>query len=351
MSSPRALIHIDQWPEPVPAGRGTILDAALKAGVPFPHACRAGECGQCKCRLVRGEIEHDACSPEALTSEERSGGLMLACRARARGDVEVTWLAPTAPSRPPQRRHHAEVLDLSPATHDIVKLRLRLEGTPMAFQPGQFAYLSFGGLPSRAYSMANRSGASELEFHIRKVAGGQVSNHVATTVRAGDQVVVDGPCGQAHLQPDATGPAILVAGGSGLAPNISILRTLLAGDSARPIHLYHGVRDERDLYETEWLQALANERRIVYRPVLSQPAAATPHATGLVHSALERDFRSFADSCVHVCGPPPMVDAVQRLARTRGACASRIHADAFHAAPAAPRGILARLRQLLPHRA
>lgn len=346
-----AEIRIAQWPEAVAAGRGSILEAALKAGVPFPHACRAGECGQCKCRLVHGMLEHDPCAPEALSDEERAQGLLLACRARPRGDVEVAWLAAASAPALPLRKYRGEVAALERLTHDIVRLRVRTAGTPMHYYPGQFARLSFAGLPARAYSMAGAPGTAELEFHVREVPGGQVSGHVARRLAVGDPLRLEGPFGQAHLQPVSTGKIVLAAGGSGLAPVLSILRGLLAREAAGEIHLYHGVRDRCDLYEREWLEELAAAGRIAYRPVLSQPAAPSELATGFVHQAVAQDFADLAGAEIYVCGPPPMVEAVRRLARERGAAEERVHADAFHAAPAAAPGVLGRLVEMFRRRA
>lgn len=348
-----AEIRVSQWPEALPAGRGSILDAALKAGVPFPHACRAGECGQCKCRLVHGMIEHDPHAPEALSEDERAKGLILACRARPTGDVEVAWLAAARTTALPVRRCRGKVVALDSATHDITRLRVRLDGDPLIFHPGQFARLSFAGLPARAYSMAGLSAAPELEFHIRQVPGGQVSGHVASHLKVGDLLRFEGPFGHAHLQPGQPESTVLLAGGSGLAPILSILRALLsdAPEARTGIHLYHGVRDEQDLYETEWLNALHAAGRISYRPVLSQPTTQTSLATGFVHQVLGREFSSLAGAEIYVCGPPPMVEAVQRLARERGCGDDRIHADAFHAAPPESRSVFSRFANLLRRRA
>ena len=91
------MIHIADWREPVEsARRQTILDAALGAGVPFPHVCGVGECGSCKCELLDGQVASDECSPDALNDDERARGLILACRSRPLGDVRLRWLSTTA---------------------------------------------------------------------------------------------------------------------------------------------------------------------------------------------------------------------------------------------------------------
>ena len=67
-----ALIHMTQWPQPIEAGRLRILEAALDAGVPYPHGCGTGECGSCKSQLLGGDVTLDRYSPDALSDEERA---------------------------------------------------------------------------------------------------------------------------------------------------------------------------------------------------------------------------------------------------------------------------------------
>jgi len=67
----------------------TILEAALAAGLPFPHGCRSGNCGACKSALLSGEIEMSPYSEYALTRHEHGQGFILACRAVPWSDVEL----------------------------------------------------------------------------------------------------------------------------------------------------------------------------------------------------------------------------------------------------------------------
>jgi naphthalene 1,2-dioxygenase ferredoxin reductase component len=347
-----AEIRFSQWHQPVPAGRGSIADAALKAGVPLPHACLAGECGRCKCKLDHGMIEHDPHAPEALSNHERAAGLVLACRARARSDVTLTWLGAAAPVVHPPRRVKGRVTVVEALTHDITRLSIR-PASPLAFSAGQFARLGFPGLPPRAYSMANAPGADELEFHVRHVPGGRVSGFVAERLRPGQAVAIEGPLGEAHLREQGRETTVLVGGGSGLAPALSILRALLARPARGPVHLYHGVRDEADLYELDWLLEVARAGCIAYHPVLSQPSTPTGRRTGFAHQAVGQDFASLAEAEIYICGPPPMVEAMGRLALERGAAEAAIHADPFHAAPpeSGSRGLVGRLLGLVGRRA
>ncbi|MGY4827400.1 2Fe-2S iron-sulfur cluster-binding protein [Sphaerotilaceae bacterium SBD11-9] len=341
-------LSIRQWAAPVELrGRQTLLEAALAAGVPFPHNCMSGECGACKCRVLDGEVEHGPHLPEALSAEERAQGLVLACRSRARGPVAVEWLLPerVRSALPVPRHVKVQVAEKTRAAHDVIRLLVVMKGKALHFLPGQYARLRVGRLPARSYSMANLPGEDGLEFHIRMVPQGLVSGHIAQRIEVGDTLRLEGPFGSATWQGVQPGPLLLVAGGTGLAPISSILRAAL-DDEHPDIHLYHGVRDERDLYDSEVLTALHAAQRLRYTPVLSAPGVATPRRTGFVHEVVGRDFPRLDTAALYAAGPPPMVEAVRAHALAAGLDAQHIAADAFH--PSAPAGLslLERLRRL-----
>lgn len=342
-------IHIADWSEPVRAGRRqTILNAALDAGVPFPHVCGVGDCGSCKCELQEGNVTTDEYSPDALSNDERARGLILACRSRPLGDVRLRWLNNHAPM--PVRTLPAEVASVERVTADVVLLTLQLaEDAVFDFRPGQFAKLSFGRLPPRSYSMATQPRQRRLVFHVRVLPQGLVSGHVANAVRRGDRVTVHGPFGDACWDaPPSDEPLLLLAGGTGLAPMLSVLDAALA-DGQRPdrIHLYHGVRGEGDLYGGVPLRQHAADKGFHFVPVFAQPTGAQARALHL-HQAVAEDFASLRDARVYVCGPPPMVDAVKALALERGAAPERIRADPFFAAEAPKRSLWQRITHPSP---
>ena len=191
------------------------------------------------------------------------------------------------------RRLDCRVAGIDHATHDIRILSLDIEsGGPFDFTAGQYAALAFPrNLPPRDFSMASPPGAARLEFHVRLVAGGQVTRHVMNTLRVGDRVSVNGPMGTAHYRKSHRGPVLLVAGGSGLAPIKSIAESALAGGAGQDMFLYFGARAERDVYLEEHFAALAarhpNLRTVT---VLSESDAPTRRRTGWLADALAADF-------------------------------------------------------------
>lgn len=317
----------------VPAG-DTILDVALDKGLDYPHGCRSGNCGACKSVLHKGEVELTDYSDYALTDDERKAGQILACRAMPQGDCEISFQEPDEAASHPRRLLDCRVVELIRATHDITIVRLAVAaGGPFAFSAGQYASVTFGDLPARDYSMANHPDEAILEFHVRVAAGGTVSAYVASQLKLGDMVGVEGPFGVSYLREKHTGPIVACAGGSGLAPIKSIVDTALSRGMKQPIKLYFGARDERDIYLEPHFQALAAKHpNLVFQTVLSEPKAATARRSGLMVDVVRQDFRDLDGAKAYLAGPPIMVETCVAALEALGVRREDCHADAFYTA-------------------
>ncbi|MFI5029896.1 MAG: 2Fe-2S iron-sulfur cluster-binding protein [Reyranellales bacterium] len=327
-------VHISKADKTIEVPTGaTILWSALDQGVDYPFGCQSGNCGACKSHLVSGEVTMEGYSEFALSEEEKGRGLILACRAVPWEDCEVAWLEEDDLIVHPRRILGCKVVRLDDATHDIKRVRLSIEsGGPFDFSAGQFASVTFAGCAPRDYSMANVPGDPVLEFHVRRSVDGTVSAYVAETLKIGDSVRVEGPFGASYLRESHRGPIIAVAGGSGLAPIKSIVERALAQKLPQHIHLYFGVRTERDLYLHDHFAALAKKHDTLhFTPVLSE-AANGAYRTGLVHEAVGRDFDELDGCKAYLAGPPVMVEAATKLFEQRGMRRIDIHADAFYTA-------------------
>src|SRR6267154_820136 len=316
----------------VPTG-ATILATALDAGISYPFGCQSGNCGACKSHLVKGEVMMEGYSEFALSDEEKARGLILACRAVPWEDSEVAWLEEDDLVVHPRRLLDCKVVGLDDATHDIKRIRLAIaSGGPFDFSAGQFASVTFEGCPPRDYSMANVPGDPVLEFHVRQTSGGATSMHVATKLKVGDPVRVEGPFGPSYLREGHRGPIIAIAGGSGMAPITSLVERALQKALPNHISFYFGVRTERDLYLHDHFAALAKKHdNLHFIPVLSEGDGANVRH-GLVHEAVAADFDEFDGCKAYLAGPPVMVEAATKLFEQRGMRRVDIHADAFYTA-------------------
>jgi ferredoxin-NAD(P)+ reductase (naphthalene dioxygenase ferredoxin-specific) len=326
-------VTIRQAESPLDVETGdTVLNAALAAGISYPHGCQSGNCGACKSRLHAGDIEMSPYSEYALSDAEKESGLILACRAVPWSDCEIAWLEQDEVVSHPLRKLDCTVAEIDHVTHDIVRIRLRIEaGGPFDYTVGQYARVRFADQPPRDYSMASLPGSDLIEFHIRNVSGGAVSAYAGEQLAVGEKVRVEGPYGIAYLREKHTGPIVALAGGSGLAPVKAIVEQALANGAAQPIRMYFGVRDERDVYLEDHFRALAGaHENFTFEIVLSEPAGETDRRTGFLVDILGADHNDLDGAKAYLAGPPVMVETCVEKLKSTGVRDENCHADAFY---------------------
>ena len=313
-----------------------LLRAGLRAGIGLPYECNAGGCGSCKFELIGGEIEELWTEAPGLSAKDRARGRRLACQCRARSDCEIrirpnpSFLTPTPP-----RVLEAEYLGHRSVTAHMRELRFRGPG-PATFLPGQYALLDVPGAGQmRAYSMSNLPNAvGDWDFIVRKVPNGRVSTMLFESLRPGQRIGIDGPLGLAHWRADDSRDIVCIAGGSGLAPIVSIANAAaMQASGGRPIWLFYGGRGPADLpVFDEWLLDAAKVRVsvAVSAPELAD-AAAWSGERGFVHELVARTLTGdVAAHRYYLAGPPPMIEtAVRMLMVEHKVPAQQIHYDRF----------------------
>jgi len=305
-----------------------LLEALRENQVPISYSCTAGRCGTCRCKVIEGEVlesGHDSVRPQGVQDR-----FVLACQTYLTESCTIEVPEPDEVVVHPARIIKATVASIEDMTHDIK--RLRLEPTkPLAYSPGQYAQLQFTPALVRPYSMAGLAGDGMLEFHTRLVPGGRVTGYIANQLKPGDQVRVSGPMGSAYLRRKHTGPMLCVAGGTGLAPILSIIRGAAQAGMANPVHLYFGVRSARDVYGMNWLHELRERHpALQVHVVVTAGEHGHTHRAGLVTDAIAQDWRELRGWRAYLCGSPPMVEATTLLTQQKGVAPEQIYADAFY---------------------
>jgi naphthalene 1,2-dioxygenase ferredoxin reductase component len=305
-----------------------LLQALQTAQVPMSYSCMAGRCGTCRCRVIDGEVLEG--QGEQQRPLDGDGSSVLACQTYVTEPCTIEIPEPDEIVVHPARIVKATVVAIEDMTHDIKRLVLK-PAKPIEFSPGQYVQLQFTPEHVRPYSMAGLTGDANLEFHIRLVPGGRVTGHIATTLKVGDPVRVSGPLGAAYLRRKHQGPMLCVAGGTGLAPVLSILRGAVAAGMRNPVHVYFGVRSPRDVYGLAWLHRLQREHpALKLHVVVTSGGDPAVQRCGLVTQAIEQDLDDLAGWRSYLCGSPPMVEAATQVVRRKGMAADHIHADAFY---------------------
>jgi ferredoxin-NAD(P)+ reductase (naphthalene dioxygenase ferredoxin-specific) len=305
-----------------------LLEVLNANGVPVSYSCMSGRCGTCRCKVIEGDVRDSG--PETGRPPVNGERYVLACQSVLSESCTIEIPEMDEVVVHPARIIKGTVVSIEEATHDIRKIRVKL-AKPLSFSPGQYATLQFTPEHIRPYSMAGLPDDTEMEFQIRKVPGGRVTEYVFDQLAVGSAIRISGPLGTAYLRRKHTGPMLCVGGGTGLAPVLSIVRGALASGMDNPIHLYFGVRSAQDLYDVERLQELATRHpNVRVHIVVAVGEAPAGMRSGLVTDAIEADLQSLQGWRAYLCGAPAMVEALSLLVHRLGLEPNHVHADAFY---------------------
>jgi len=318
----------------------TVLRAAAEQGIMLMHGCKEGQCSSCKSFVLEGEdIELDKYSTFALPDYEREEGFTLLCRAHVYEDVTIELLnydEEMIRSGLPITEAVAEVVANDPVTRDMRHLVLRLVDPPeIKFFPGQYVDIAVPGTEAtRSFSMANTSSreSGRLEFVIKVYPDGLFSHFLDTRVAVGDRLNLTGPFGVFTLREGDDADLVFVGGGAGMAPILSLLRSMAERGIQRKATYYYGARGRMDLCFEQELRALEGSLPgFRYVPALSEPAEGDgwDGEVGLITDVVKRHEADLAGAHAYVCGPPPMVEAAMPLLTGLGVPEKHVYYDKF----------------------
>ena len=308
-----------------------ILAAARSAGLSLASDCEIGDCQTCKANLRSGKVELDELAFVTLDDDEIASGAVLTCVSMAQDDVEIE-LPYLRGQLIPEKKYAMQVSGVELLSASTARLTGTLpRNSTFTFHPGQYVNIAVPGSGAvRSYSMASDPAQpSSLEFHIRLLPDGVMSNFVRRSDLAGASVEIVGPKGVFYLR-DGDDPVVMVAGGTGLAPMMAMLKTLAGSDRANlPIVLCFGVSRPCDLYGIEELRALAKRLpNADLRMAMVEPEGAWPGHKGFVTGLLgQADVGTRTRA--YLCGPPPMIASARRQLRDFGVPEPSIYAEEF----------------------
>jgi ferredoxin-NADP reductase/predicted pyridoxine 5'-phosphate oxidase superfamily flavin-nucleotide-binding protein len=249
-------------------------------------------------------------------------------------DVEPDTRRPTHPDAAPPAENPlraVRIAEIRQETPSAVTLVLEDAEHPdtFDFRPGQFFTLvtDIDGRPvRRAYSASSAPGAPRLEVTVKQVDGGRFSTHVHRTLRAGDRLSVRGPSGTFHTDSAAAHQVVLIAGGSGVTPMMSMIRTLLPATAK--IALLYSNRTAEDVIFDDELLRLGTEHpdRLSVTRVLTQEHGRLD--TAAVHTWLT-GLRPPEDAQYYLCGPEALMDTAQNALTELGVPDDRVHHERY----------------------
>jgi 3-ketosteroid 9alpha-monooxygenase subunit B len=228
----------------------------------------------------------------------------------------------------PRPCYQVRVAEVISETADACSLVLAVPpelASVFSYRPGQFVTVRIpqgrGGSVARCYSLSSSPHAGDPPtITVKRIDGGHASNWIADNVRPGDVLDVLPPAGT-FCPPSLAGDFLLFAGGSGITPVISILKSALAEGRGR-ITLIYANRDERSVIFPAELRRLAGNRLLVVHWLDSLHGP--PTAAGLAALA-----RPYAGAEAFICGPDPYLAVVRQALGQLGVPAKSVHVERF----------------------
>lgn len=272
-------------------------------------------------RAAEGVVPVQAQS--GLKDSWKSQGYFLACVCRPETDIVVAPVGADA-------QLGATIVGLRLLSQDVLRVRLHCDA-PIAFRAGQYVTLLREGGIARSYSISNLPQDSEIELHVRKIAGGRMSGWLHEQARVGERVGVLGPSGECFYVPgNQEQPLLMVGAGTGLAPLYGILRDALQHGHRGPIHLFHGALHKGGLYLVEELRRLvAQYSHLAYTAVVLHGDESDNVAVGPLDQVVLKHLPKLSGWRGYVCGDPSLVQSLKKKLFLSGMASRDIYADAF----------------------
>ncbi|MBI4808984.1 MAG: 2Fe-2S iron-sulfur cluster binding domain-containing protein [Nitrosomonadales bacterium] len=312
-------------------GHDTLLEAAMRSGIPLNYGCSGGNCGLCKARVLSGEVKKTRQHDFIISEAEKQRGYILLCSNTAVSDVVIE--APVAGSVQdiPFQQIDAHVKTTGHINDDMILLHLQTPRTQrLRFLAGQSVTLRVG----QSYSMELPIASCPCDdrnvlFHIPRQPGNLFADYVFDHLKHNDTVEMEGPHGEFILSEKSPRPLYFFAFDSGFAPIKSLIEHALSLN-AETIHLHWFGSNPQSIYLPNiahaWRDALDNfhyEEHVAgfdLRTVSGKREETLLKQLGAIASA----DAELLQSDIYIAGPEDAVNVADRFFLGRGLPKTRV---------------------------
>jgi CDP-4-dehydro-6-deoxyglucose reductase len=292
-------------------GNDSLLEAALRAGIPLNYSCSNGNCGDCKARLVSGQLAKLHPHDYALKDVEKANGVFLLCSYAPTSDLVIEANVAGVDDIP-QQDITAKVKAVEMLDAEIAALHLTLPRSQrLRFLAGQHITLAADGAAGEYYIASCPCEDRHVEVHVRRDQS-DFSRKVFDALGKEAPVRLTGPRGHFVMKLDSSRPVLFIAWEHGFAPIKSLVQHAMSLEIAEAMYLYwvaDGVGHYQDNLCRAWADALDD---FVYHPL-----AVTPDPAAVAESILAH-HPDLARADVYATGPAAFLDALRAGALTRG---------------------------------
>jgi len=317
----------------IECGEGELVsDASYRARINIPLDCRDGVCGTCKSFCESGRYElGEYVIDEAMTEDEEQEGYVLTCQMTPQSDCVLRIPTTSDVAKTGVSSHPGRVTAIDRMSDTTTGFSITLDNrSALGFLPGQYVNILVPGSDqTRSYSFSSGPQVAEVSFVLRDTPTGALPTYLRERAKEGDRIEFNGPLGSFYLRPIQR-PVLLLAGGTGLAPFLSMLEKVgHDGGSEHPVHLIFGVTNDPDLVKIDELEGYRKRLpNFTFTCTVADESSSYPNK-GYVTRYVEPKHLNGGDVDVYLCGPPPMVDAVRSFLTAQSAAPANFYYEKF----------------------
>jgi len=292
-------------------GPDTILEGALRAGIPLNYGCSGGNCGLCKAKVISGQVKKTRFHDYVRTEADKRDGLFLMCSNTAVTDLVIEASVAGGVQDIPFQQIPATVKSITVLTPDMALLHLQTPRTNrLRFLAGQSVSLIVGQSLQAQLAMAScPCDDRNILFHVHRIPGNLFSDYVFKRLKNHEVVEIEGPQGEFILQEKSARPLYFIAFDTGFAPIKSLIEHAMSLEAAESIHLYWIGSHDSSIYLPNvgraWADALDNfdYTQLVADFDLANPNGKREEMLKALLKGILKDQPDIIKSDIYIAGP------------------------------------------------
>lgn len=298
-----------------------LSDAAYKQGINIPLDCRDGACGTCRGHCESGTYDMSSALyiEDALTEDEAAQGYILSCQMKPTSDCVIKIPATSAICKVSAKTYIGKLSSLEKVSDTTIRFDIDFpDAKNFSFLAGQYVNVQVPKTQEkRAYSLSSAPGTNKASFVVRNVPNGKMSSYLANDAKIGDEMNFVGPNGSFYLRVIER-PVLFLAGGTGIAPFLSMLDVIKEQGSSHPIKMVFGITNDLDLVGNKELnEHQKNLSDFEYRVCVADENS-SHERKGYVTSHIDDSWLNNGEVDIYLCGPVVMVEAVRTWLSEKG---------------------------------
>lgn len=306
----------------------SVLDAALRSGVNLSYHCATGSCGECRARVLEGNVTAHRHFDFVIPESEKLLNTVLLCSVTAESDLVIEATAASQAKDIPLQTVSVKVAKIEQPSENNIVLHLRTpRSRTLRFLAGQYIQVKIADVePSYQYVASCPCNGMIIQLHVAR-SEHPFNQYVFTSLRPGETVEVSGPSGDFTLDEDSRRPIVMVAQDTGFAPIKSLIEHAIALDLPQSMYLYWLVEQGQDHYQANYCRSWEDALDcFIYRPLHLDKQANGNNDYETAFNYVQERSPVDSEIDLYLVGPQVMLDEFSQSFVGKGTPQSRIHA-------------------------